>query len=110
MKWYETGVSIKPRYAPILLLPVEIIRKTSSGGYVIRSREEETLLNITLLEMLRQNFGIIVRGLDPLPVDNSGVNVKQIFSIIRESIREQKRWDIEEEAVLGIFSFNKFIM
>ena len=110
LKWYETPSSERPRYAPILLLPVEIIRKSAAKGYVIRSREEETMMNITLLEMLRQNFGISVPGLDPLPSDESGVNVKLIYSIIRNSIKNQRKWDVEEQAILGIFSFNKFIM
>ncbi len=110
MKWYETAGSERPRYAPILLLPVEIIRKSAAKGYVIRSREEDAMMNITLLEMLRQNFGITIAGLDPLPADDSGVNVKLIFSIIRNAIKDQRRWDIEEQGILGIFSFNKFIM
>ena len=110
LKWYETANSERPRFAPILLLPVEIIRKSAAKGYVIRSREEDTMLNITLLEMLRQNFGITISGLDPLPVDESGVNVKLIFTIIRKAIMNQKKWNVEEQAVLGIFSFNKFIM
>lgn len=60
--------------------------------------------------MLRQNFGISVPGLDPLPADESGVNVKLIYSIIRHCIKNQRKWDVEEQAILGIFSFNKFIM
>lgn len=110
LKWYETKSSERPRYAPILLIPVEIIRKSAAKGYVIRSREEETMMNITLLEMLRQNFNITISGLDPLPVDNSGVNVKLIYTIIRNSIKNQPKWDVEEQAILGLFSFNKFIM
>ncbi len=66
LKWYETPSSERPRYAPILLLPVEIIRKSAAKGYVIRSREEETMMNITLLEMLRQNFGISISGIGPV--------------------------------------------
>lgn len=110
LKWYETPSSERPRYAPILLLPVEIIRKSAAKGFVIRSREEETMMNITLLEMLRQNFGISISGLDPLPADESGVNVRLIYTIIRNSIKNQRKWDVEEQAILGIFSFNKFIM
>lgn len=110
LRWYETPSSERPRYAPILLLPVEIVRKSSARGYIIRSREEDTMMNITLLEMLRQNFGITVSGLDPLPVDDSGVNVKLIYTLIRNSIKNQRKWDVEEQAILGIFSFNKFIM
>lgn len=110
LKWYETKSSERPRYAPILLIPVEIIRKSAAKGYVIRSREEETMMNITLLEMLRQNFNISISGLDPLPTDGSGVNVKLIYTIIRNSIKNQPKWDVEEQAILGLFSFNKFIM
>jgi len=110
LKWYETKSSERPRYAPILLVPVEIIRKSAAKGYVIRSREEETMMNITLLEMLRQNFNITISGLDPLPMDDSGVNVKLIYTIIRNSIKNQPKWDVEEQAILGLFSFNKFIM
>lgn len=110
LEWYETPSSIKPRYAPILLLPVEIVRKSGNRGYAIHGREEDSMMNITLLEMLRQNFGITINGLEPLPVDESGVDVKLIFSIIRNCIRDQKKWNVREQAMLGIFSFNKFIM
>jgi very-short-patch-repair endonuclease len=110
LKWYESERSELPRYAPILLLPIEIIRKSAQIGYVIRSREEDTLMNITLLEMLRQDFNITIRGLDELPKDESGVDVKKIFNIVRKGIMSQARWDVEEQAFLGTFSFSKFIM
>jgi hypothetical protein len=110
LKWYETDLSERPRYAPILLLPVEIVRKSAQKGYVIRSREEETILNITLLEMIRQDFGITIGGLETLPKDESGVDVKQIFNIIRQAIMARSRWDVEEQALLGTFSFSKFIL
>ena len=110
LKWFETDSSVRPRYAPILLLPAEIIRKSSQKSFVIRSREEDVLMNITLLEMLRQDFDINIGGLDVLPKDESGVDVKLIFNIIRKGIMNQKRWNVEEQAILGIFSFNKFIM
>jgi len=110
LKWYESSKSELPRYAPLLLLPVEIIRKSAQKGFIIRSREEETLMNITLLEMLRQDFGIVISGLEELPRDESGVDVQRIFNIVRKGIMSQPRWDVEEHAFLGIFSFNKFIM
>lgn len=110
LKWYETKTSEKPRYAPILLLPVEIIRKSAQKGYVIRSREEETMMNITLLEMLRQDFGINIPAVETLPKDESGVDVKLIFNTVRQAIMPQSRWDVEEQSFLSNFSFNKFIM
>ncbi len=110
LKWYETDASQRPRYAPILLLPVEIIRKSAQRGFVIRSREEETMMNITLLEMLRQDFGLTIGGLDTLPRDESGVDVKLIFNIIRQAIMSHPRWDVEEQVLAGNFSFSKFIL
>lgn len=110
LKWYETPTSQKPRYAPILLIPVEIIRKSAASGYVLRSRDEDTMLNITLLELLRQMFNITIGGLDPLPKDKSGIDTSLVFNTIRRKIMEQKNWDVVEQAILGNFSFSKFIM
>ena len=110
LKWFETDTSEAPRYAPILLLPVEIIRKSARVGYVIRSREDEAVINITLLEKLRHDWNITVNGLDTLPRDESGIDVAQVFNIMRRVVMAQPRWDVEEGAVLGLFSFNKFIL
>ncbi len=108
LRWFETDISQVPRYAPLLLLPVDIVYKKSN--YYIRTRDEEISLNITLIEFIRQNYGIRIGNLDSLPKDNHGVDVKLIFAIIRDALKGQKRWDIEEECVLGTFSFSKFLM
>ncbi len=110
LKWYETNTSEKPRYAPLLLIPVEIIKKSAQKGYVIRSREEETMMNITLLEMLRQDFGINIGGLENLPKDDFGIDVKLVFNIIRQAVMSKKGWDVEEQSFLATFSFSKFIL
>ena len=110
LKWYETPSSQKPRYAPILLVPVEIVRRSASSGYVIRSRDEDTMMNITMLELLRQMFDITIGGLDPLPKDGNGIDTSLVFNTVRTKIMEQRNWDVIEQAVLGNFSFNKFIM
>ena len=110
LKYYETPKSVQPRYAPILLLPIEITRKSAASGYIIHRRDEETLLNITLLEYLRQEHDITVGGLNPLPSDESGVDVSRVFSTFRRKIMDMDRWDVVEQAIIGTFSFNKFIL
>ena len=109
LKWFETSKSEQPRYAPILLLPVDIIRR-SGNNYIIRKRDEDIILNITLVELLKQNFRINLDVLKELPKDESGVDVKLIFTYFRRAIIEQKKWDVIEESMLGLFSFNKFVM
>lgn len=108
--WYETNASQKPRYAPILLIPMEIIRKSVQTGYLVRKHEDEPQLNVTLAEMLKQDFGVEIKGLNPLPTDEHGIDVKKVLTIIRRAIMHQPRWDVLEDAYLGLFSFSKFIM
>ncbi|MCR4848424.1 MAG: DUF4011 domain-containing protein [Bacteroidales bacterium] len=109
LKWYETSKSEQPRYAPILLMPVDIVRK-SGNNYIIRKRDEDLVLNITLVELLKQNFQINLEGLNELPKDEFGVDVKMVFTYFRRAIIEQKKWNVIEESMLGLFSFNKFVM
>lgn len=108
--WYETPQSTQRRLAPILLLPLELHRKSALEGFSVRLSDDEPRLNVTLLEMLKQDHGITIEGLDPLPRDESGYDVPRIFRTIRETIRDVDRWDLLEIARIGIFSFAKFLM
>lgn len=108
--WFETPSSEKPRFAPIILEPVEMIRKSIQSGYSIRTREEEPQLNITLIEMLKQDFGIDASSLYPLPRDEHGVDVKKVFAKLRKIIMHMSKWDVIDECHLGLFSFSKFVM
>lgn len=110
LRWFETDKSEKARYAPLVLIPIDINRKVQDKSYTIRVRDEETQVNITVLEMLRQFFGIGISGLDPVPMDENGVDLPLIFSTVRQGIMARSRWDIEEYAFIGQFSFNRFIM
>ena len=110
LHWYETPRSTKPRYAPLILLPVELVRRGANRGYVIRLRDDEPQMNITLLEKLSQDFGIRISGLEPLPQDEHGINTRQVFAVIRKAVMAQQRWDVLESAYLGIFSFSQFVM
>ncbi len=110
LRWYETPKSTKARYAPLVLLPIEIVRKSARIGYVIRLRDDEPQMNVTLLEKLKQDHHITISGLDPLPGDDQGVDLRKVLTIIRKAVMNQPRWDVLESAYLGIFSFSQFVM
>ena len=110
LEWYETDKCDTPRYAPILLLPIEIVKGRGESGFVIRARDEEIVLNITLVEYMKQRQELDLTSLKELPKDEWGVDVKKIFADIRSLIRGKKGWKVQEESLLGIFSFNKFVM
>lgn len=110
LRWYESDLSEKPRYAPLVLIPIDIVRNTRNKGYIIRSRQEETQINVTLLEYLRQDHGISITGLDPLPLDEHGIDLPLVFNTIRQAVMGKKCWNIEEYAFIGLFSFSQFVM
>ncbi|MBQ8133192.1 MAG: DUF3320 domain-containing protein [Clostridia bacterium] len=110
LRWYENPKSARARYAPVLLLPIEIVRKSAAKGYVIRLRDDEAVMNITILEKLKQDFDISISGLDPLPLDEHGIDTRKVFTIIRKAVMDRKNWDVLESAYLGIFSFSQFVM
>ena len=108
LKWQEKTGS-KEYKAPLLLMPVDMV-PLGKNRYAIHRRDEETMLNITLIEFLKQNFEIEVTGLSPLPQDNHGIDVSLVLHTIREAVKEQESWEVIEESVIGIFSFTKFVM
>lgn len=110
LKWYESDISEKERYAPLILVPVDVVKKLQDKAYHIRIRDEESMINITMLEYLRQNFGMDIGGLDPLPVDENGIDIQLILNTIRKSVMSKAHWDVLDYAFVGVFSFSRFIM
>lgn len=110
LKWYDKKTPNQVRYAPILLIPVEISRRSVNSRFTLKSREEETMLNITLVEFLRQEYETDLTSLEELPTDEKGVDVAQVMGVFRRAIMQLKGWDVEEQLVLGNFSFSKLIL
>jgi Protein of unknown function (DUF4011)/AAA domain len=110
LEWRETEHSDRVLRAPLLLVPVELKRKSVLEGFTLRRIDEETRLNVTLMEMLRQNFQKEIPGLDPLPEDENGVNVARVFQFFRDAVRDLAGWEVKTEIWLGQFSFTKFLL
>ncbi|MGE0932195.1 DUF3320 domain-containing protein [Peijinzhouia sedimentorum] len=110
LKWFEPKNKLQPRFAPILLIPVELSRKSVNSKFTLRSREEETMINITLLEYLKQEYQFNLNALEELPMDDYGVDVQKVLAIFRKAILNLEGWDVLEQTVLGNFSFNKLIL
>ncbi len=110
LKWYDPRNKEMPRFAPILLVPVELSRKSVNAKFSLRSREEETMINITLVEYLKQEFQLNLNALEQLPMDELGVDVPKVLAILRNAVLNLEGWDVLEQIVLGIFSFNKLIL
>lgn len=110
LKWFEPRNKMQARQAPILLIPVELYRKSVHAKFSLRSREEDTLINITLLEYLKQEFKLNINHLEQLPMDEKGVDVTKVLATLRHAILNFEGWEVLEQTVLGIFSFNKLLL
>ncbi len=105
LKWIDEEKK-KEHFAPILLIPCEIVPPVNS----VVATGEEAVFNLTLLEMLRENFGITIPGFDELPEKNGHTDVRLIFNTVRKAVMDKKGWDVEPLVFLGNFTFNKFVI
>ncbi|MBQ3882696.1 MAG: DUF4011 domain-containing protein, partial [Bacteroidales bacterium] len=105
LKW-TSDEDVNPHFAPIVLIPVEMTK----SNWSLKWTGEDITANLTLLEMLRQQFGISIPGLDTLPEKDSHVDVRKVLNTFRKAVMDKKGWDVEELSFIGNFTFNKFII
>ncbi len=107
LTWYEADSSPNPLRAPLLLVPVILERFSARERFRLRHDGEDVGPNLSLEEKLRTEFGLT---LPPLP-DPEEMDVVGYLDVVAEAVREQPRWAVERgAAVLGFFSFSKFLM
>ena len=110
LEWKESERSKRTFKAPLLLIPVQITRETAKTGYRLYMYDDEPRFNSTLLQLLRQDFELDISGLNPLPADDSGIDVNQVLHIVRKAIVNIPGWEVKAEAAIGQFSFSKYLM
>ncbi len=110
LRWFETESSETARYAPLLLVPVAIEYIRTTRRIRIKHLAEDSLPNWTLVEKMRTDYGVELTSLSNLELDDSGYDVLAMLRGVREAIQRQKRWEVLDEAHLGLFSFTKYLM
>lgn len=107
LHYYEAEDSNELRRAPLLLLPVELKRRSAGSPYTIAVTDDDPVLNPALTEYLRRDFDI---RLPELPEITDDLDPAPIFAQIASAVAGQPRWRVTNEIVLGLFSFQKFVM
>ncbi len=111
LTWKKSATDAKSYRAPLILLPVKLERRSVRSGVRLVAHEDEPRFNLTLLQMLRQDFELDIPELaGALPTDESGVDVPRIWTIVRRAVRDMAGFEVVEEVVLGAFSFAKYLM
>ena len=97
--------------APLILVPVTLIRNSVRSGVRMLKHDDEPRFNTTLLEMLRKDFHIDIQGFDDaLPEDLNGVDVDGVWNKVRKAVKNAPGFEVVEDVVLGHFSFAKYLM
>jgi hypothetical protein len=112
LKWKEDPRDKASFKAPLILIPVTLIRRSAGASIKLRQLpEEEPIFNLTLIEFLQQDYEIDLSELrEELPEDESGIDVALVWQIVRNKIAEQDGFEVVEECVIASFSFTKYLM
>jgi hypothetical protein len=107
VKWHEDDTSDIERFAPLVLLPVELIRDGAKDKFRLKPRDEDLFTNISLKLWLKEQNSI---ELPDIPEDDEW-SVNDYCEQVRQAISKEHRWEVlTNEAVIGFFSFNKFLL
>ena len=105
--WFEDEKSGVPREAPLVLVPVELVRNERSSTYDIRAREEDIVTNLPLQSRLREDFGLTLPEIDA----DDDWSPSAYFDAVRDGLTAKPRWSIDDHGMqLGFFSFAKQLM
>jgi very-short-patch-repair endonuclease len=107
LKWYESASSDKPRYAPLLLIPVDLDRPSAARQFTLRYREEDVTTNLSLQAKLTSEFGI---DLPDVP-ETEEIAPDAYFVAVAHAVADQPRWEVlRNDMVIWFFSFAKYLM
>jgi len=102
IEWRETenGETIR---SPLVLVPVEIVRKSPQDPFELRRTEDDAVLNPALEVKLRNEFHI---ELPPIPEDWRKISPRDYLNQIARRV-QRHGYSVVTEAWIGLFSFHK---
>lgn len=107
--YYEDDNSNEELRAPLILLPVNIERKSARTGYSITAAEDDPMVNPTLVEYLKQSYNIRLPELPDFS-EESSFDLQDFFIKLIHNIKQKQRWLIKNDIYLAHFTFQKFVM
>ena len=107
LNWFEDANSEEACWAPLLLVPVSLERRQGRDPIVLRGREDDLHVNVSLREKLRIQFGLT---LPDLPEGDEWLATGYLNEVAT-AVAGQHRWQVDSQAIgLGFFTFSKFLM
>ena len=106
LKWFDAADADTLRMAPLVLVPVELNRRSVRGAFKVAWTGEDIFANISLQAKLSE-AGISLPDLN-MPEDKAEID--DYFRAVSDVISDRKGWEVAPDIYLGFFSFTKFVM
>ena len=112
LSWKENPDDDRSYKAPLILVPVELSRKSARAPVrLTQVKDEDPLFNLTLIEFLQTEHDINLGHFrEDLPEDESGIDVAAVWHEVRDAVSEHRGFEVIEECVVSSFSFAKYLM
>ena len=108
LSWFEDETSDVKREAPLILLPVELVRNQRTSTFELKVRDDDVTANLPLQERLKGDFGI---DLPDVEIDDDSWTPAGYFDDVAATVSSKRRWSIDRDGMqLGFFSFAKLLM
>ena len=107
LRWSEHGGAAAERYAPLILLPVDLSRSSATARFTLELREQDLEPNLSLRGRLENDFQVT---LPELPAADDW-RPSDYFRQVEAAVAAQPAWSVHPEVlILGFYSFAKFVM
>lgn len=110
LQYAESRDSEQVFRAPLVLVPVELSRKSARTGYQLQQTADDAIVNPALAEYLRSGFGIALPELPDSSALTEAYDLQEFFLSVSKATSLQKSWAVKTDIVLALFSFQKFVM
>ena len=107
LKYFESESSERPRYGPLILVPIDLERNSVRSQFSVKGRDDDIEPNQSLTNLLKSDFEVLL----PQWGEESKETPSSYFERVASAIARNARWEIQtNRMVLGFFSFGKFRM
>ena len=110
LKWYESNDSEVALFSPLMLVPVDLDRRTADVPWTIAEYEDDAVPNYSLGQLLKADFDVEMPELPQLSELEAPDARREFLDEVREAVTDFNRWEVFDDVVLNTFSFQKIAM
>ena len=105
LKWQDEKSKVN-NLAPIVLIPVELSKRSAKAKYYLRYTGDEILTNPAIEYKLQTDYNI---NMEEIEIDED-FKLVNYFETFKKTIEGRNDWKILNDIALGLFAFNKYVM